>query len=59
MKVSCLAYIRWKPLVRGIVSFNTLEEMTRFLLSLNKAVDTVFAAISDGRRGETFVRTDV
>ncbi len=33
----------------------TLEEMTRFLLSLNKAVDTVFTAISDGRRGETFV----
>ncbi len=33
----------------------TLEEMTRFLLSLNKAVDTVFAAISDGKRGETFV----
>ena len=33
----------------------TLEEMTRFLLSLNKAVDTVFAAIDDGRRGETFV----
>ncbi len=33
----------------------TLEEMTRFLLSLNKAVDTVFAAINDGRRGETFV----
>lgn len=33
----------------------TLEEMTRFLLSLNKAVDTVFAAINDGMRGETFV----
>jgi len=33
----------------------TLEAMTRFLLSLNKAVDTVFAAISHGRRGETFV----
>lgn len=33
----------------------TLEEMTRFLLSLNKAVDTVFAAIKDGMRGETFV----
>ena len=33
----------------------TLEEMTRFLLSLNKAVDTVFAAIKDGGRGETFV----
>jgi FlaA1/EpsC-like NDP-sugar epimerase len=29
--------------------------MTRFLLSLDRAVDTVFAAISDGFRGETFV----
>jgi len=33
----------------------TLPEMTRFLLSLDRAVDTVFAAITDGRRGETFV----
>lgn len=33
----------------------TLEEMTRFLLSLDKAVDTVFAALTDGNRGETFV----
>jgi FlaA1/EpsC-like NDP-sugar epimerase len=33
----------------------TLREMTRFLLSLDRAVDTVFAAISKGRRGETFV----
>ncbi len=33
----------------------TLKEMTRFLLSLDKAVDTVFAAITDGKRGETFV----
>ena len=33
----------------------TLEEMTRFLLSLDKAVDTVFAAIDHGKRGETFV----
>lgn len=33
----------------------TLEEMTRFLLSLDRAVDTVFAAISDGFGGETFV----
>jgi len=33
----------------------TLEEMTRFLLSLDKAVDTVFAAISEGGRGETYV----
>lgn len=33
----------------------TLEEMTRFLLSLDKAVDTVFAAVANGGRGETFV----
>jgi UDP-glucose 4-epimerase len=33
----------------------TLEEMTRFLLSLDKAVDTVFACIKDGKPGETFV----
>lgn len=33
----------------------TLPEMTRFLLSLDRAVDTVFAAISNGKRGETFV----
>ncbi|MGB7070953.1 MAG: polysaccharide biosynthesis protein [Pyrinomonadaceae bacterium] len=33
----------------------TMPEMTRFLLSLDRAVDTVFAAISIGRRGETFV----
>jgi FlaA1/EpsC-like NDP-sugar epimerase len=33
----------------------TLPEMTRFLLSLDRAVDTVFAAINDGFRGETFV----
>jgi UDP-glucose 4-epimerase len=33
----------------------TLPEMTRFLLSLDRAVDTVFAAIGDGFRGETFV----
>jgi UDP-glucose 4-epimerase len=33
----------------------TLEEMTRFLLSLDKAVDTVFAALNEGMRGETYV----
>jgi FlaA1/EpsC-like NDP-sugar epimerase len=33
----------------------TLPEMTRFLLSLDRAVDTVFAAVHTGRRGETFV----
>lgn len=33
----------------------TLPEMTRFLLSLDRAVDTVFAAIRTGNRGETYV----
>ena len=33
----------------------TSAEMTRFLLSLEHAVDTVFAAIESGQRGETFV----
>ncbi|MCW5960432.1 MAG: polysaccharide biosynthesis protein [Pyrinomonadaceae bacterium] len=33
----------------------TLPEMTRFLLSLDRAVDTVFAAIGSGKRGETYI----
>lgn len=33
----------------------TEPEMTRFLLSLNQAVDTVFAALRDAKPGETFV----
>jgi UDP-glucose 4-epimerase len=33
----------------------TLPEMTRFLLSLDRAVDTVLAALEKGSRGETFV----
>ena len=33
----------------------TTSEMTRFLLSLDDAVDTVFAALREGRRGETYV----
>ena len=33
----------------------TLPEMTRFLLSLDRAVDTVFAALKDGARGETYI----
>lgn len=33
----------------------TSEEMTRFLLSLHEAVDTVFAAIRAGHRGETYI----
>ena len=33
----------------------TSEDMTRFLLSLDQAVETVFAAMQSGRPGETFV----
>lgn len=33
----------------------TLKEMTRFLLSLDRAVDTVFAAVRTGLAGETYV----
>jgi UDP-glucose 4-epimerase len=33
----------------------TTTDMTRFLLSLDKAVDTIFAAVRGGRRGETYI----
>jgi FlaA1/EpsC-like NDP-sugar epimerase len=33
----------------------TVPEMTRFLLSLDRAVDTIFAAVRDGEPGETYV----
>ncbi|HEY2824916.1 MAG TPA: polysaccharide biosynthesis protein [Gemmatimonadales bacterium] len=33
----------------------TLKEMTRFLLSLDQAVDTVLAALTSGRAGETWI----
>ena len=33
----------------------TTPEMTRFLMSLDEAVDTVFAALRSGRAGETYV----
>lgn len=33
----------------------TVPSMTRFLLSLDQAVDTVFAVLKDGKPGETFV----
>ena len=33
----------------------TLPEMTRFLLNLDRAVDTVFAAVREGQRGETYI----
>jgi FlaA1/EpsC-like NDP-sugar epimerase len=33
----------------------TTSDMTRFLLSLDQAVDTIFAALRQARRGETYV----
>ena len=33
----------------------TSTDMTRFLLSLEDAVDTIFAAVSSARRGETYI----
>lgn len=33
----------------------TTEDMTRFLLSLNQAVDTVLAAVVGAKRGETYI----
>jgi UDP-glucose 4-epimerase len=33
----------------------TTPEMTRFLLSLDRAVDTIFAALAEARAGETYV----
>lgn len=33
----------------------TTKEMTRFLLPLEKAVDTIIAALTNAKRGETFV----
>lgn len=38
----------------GPVTITTLE-MTRFLLSLDDAVDTIFAAVCTGHRGDTYV----
>lgn len=33
----------------------TTPEMTRFLLSLDQAVDTIFTALREARRGETYI----
>jgi FlaA1/EpsC-like NDP-sugar epimerase len=35
----------------------TVPEMTRFLLTLNEAVDTVFAALKEAKPGETYIPT--
>ncbi len=33
----------------------TTEDMTRFLISLDQAVDTIFAAVAGAKRGETYI----
>lgn len=33
----------------------TVKEMTRFLLSLDRAVDTIFSAVREGESGETYI----
>lgn len=33
----------------------TGREMTRFLLSLDQAVDTIFSAVKEGKQGETYI----
>ena len=33
----------------------TTTDMTRFLLSLDQAVDTIFAAVREGKRGDTYI----
>jgi FlaA1/EpsC-like NDP-sugar epimerase len=38
----------------GPVTITTVD-MTRFLLSLDQAVDTIFAAVREGKRGETYI----
>jgi len=41
-------------LAGGPVTITTVD-MTRFLLSLDQAVDTIFAALTNAQRGETFI----
>jgi len=45
----------WEQLKHGGPLTITTEEMTRFLLPLEKGVETVFAAIALGQPGETFI----
>jgi UDP-glucose 4-epimerase len=41
-------------LLGGPVTITTMD-MTRFLLSLDQAVDTIFAAVREARAGETYI----
>ncbi len=51
---SVIPLFRSQILSGGPVTITTTS-MTRFLLSLNKAVDIVFAAVREAKRGETYI----
>ncbi len=51
---SVIPYFHEQIASGGPVTITTLD-MTRFLLSLNQAVDTIFACLQDARRGETYI----
>jgi FlaA1/EpsC-like NDP-sugar epimerase len=51
---SVIPYFHEQIKAGGPVTITSLD-MTRFLLSLNKAVDTIFAAVKEGSRGETYI----
>jgi UDP-glucose 4-epimerase len=51
---SVIPLFRSQILAGGPVTVTT-EEMTRFLLSLDDAVDLIFAALCDARPGETYI----
>ncbi|HEY69888.1 MAG TPA: polysaccharide biosynthesis protein [Anaerolineae bacterium] len=42
-------------ILRGEDVTITTTDMTRFLISLDEAVDTIFAALKEGERGETYI----
>lgn len=51
---SVIPYFHEQIKVGGPVTITSVE-MTRFLLSLDQAVDTIFAAIKSAKRGETYI----
>jgi len=44
-----------EQIVRGGPVTITMKEMTRFLLTLDQAVSTIFAAVKSGERGDTYI----
>jgi FlaA1/EpsC-like NDP-sugar epimerase len=51
---SVIPYFQEQIKSGGPVTITSLD-MTRFLLSLNNAVDTIFAAVLNAKRGETYI----